>query len=372
MTTGRRSILVRGGTSPHYLPTGSLIYAQNGRIMSVPFDGRGLRVTGTPVPVLDNVRQSSDGAAQLSVSRSGSAVFVEGGSESGQRRLVSVTRDGVSTPFAAPSGSYASPRVSPDGRRLLVIKEDATPDLWVYDVMAGVSTQLTFDSGATSPIWTRDAQQATFSSTRLGVPNLFTTGVAQPGTAERLVASPNPQVPGSWAPDGTLAYVERNSSTGRDILLLSSRGRTERPLLASSADESTPRFSPDGRWLAYVSNETGRNEVYLRPLADAGRPQRISTQGGAEPVWAPGGGEVFYREGSRMMAIAIGRGNRDEAEPRALFEGDFARGTIDSPNYDVMPDGRFVMIQRPPQASGQTTLHVLINWLALLGPQSPR
>jgi len=339
--------------------------------MSVPFDARSLTVAGTPVPVLDNVLQSSDGAAQISVSRSGSAVAVTGGSESVQRRLVSVTRDGASTPFAAPPGPYASPRVSPDGRRLLVIKDDATPALWLYDVMAGVSTQLTFNSGATSPIWTRDAQQAVFSSTRLGVPNLFTTGVDQPGTAERLVASKNPQIPGSWAPDGTLAYVEQNPTTGRDILLLSSRDRTPRPLLASPADESMPRFSPDGRWLAYVSNETGRNEVHLLLVADAARAQRISTQGGAEPVWAPGGRELFYREGNRVMAITIERGTRDGAEPRALFEGDFARGTIDSPNYDVMPDGRFVMVQRPPQASTQA-LHVFINWLAVLGASSSR
>jgi serine/threonine-protein kinase len=370
VTTGRRSILVRGGTNPHYLPTGSLIYAQNGRIMSVRFDPSDVTVAGAPVPVLDNVLQSADGAAQLTVSQSGSAVFVEGGSESTQRRLVSVTRDGAGMPFAAPPGPYSSPRASPDGRRLLVIKEDAMPALWLYDVMAGASTQLTFDGSATSPLWTRDARQAAFSSTRLGVPNLFTTDVAQPGTAERLVASPNPQVPGSWAPDGTLAYVERSSTTGRDILLLGSGTRAPRPLVASSADESSPRFSPDGRWLVYVSNETGRNEVYLRPGTDAGRPERISLQGGAEPVWAPGGGELFYREGDRMMAVSIGKDNRNEPAPRALFEGDFARGTIDSPNYDVMPDGRFVMVQSPPQGSAQTTLHVLLNWLTASGASS--
>jgi len=369
LTTGQRSILVRGGTSPRYLPNGFLIYAQNGRIMSAPFDVGSLTLGATPAPVLDNVLQSSDGAVHLSVSPSGSAVFVGGGSDSSQRRLVSVARDGASTPFAAPPGPYVSPRASLDGRRLLVVKEEATPDLWVYDVMAGVSTQLTFDSGASSPVWTRDAQRAAFSSTRFGVPNVFTTVVAKPGTAERLVASQNAQVPGSWAPDGTLAYVERNPTTGRDILLLPAGDGTPRTLLATPADEGTPKFSPDGRWLAYVANDTGRNEVYVRALTGAARPTRISTQGGAEPVWAPDGSELFYREGNSMMAITIARGNPDEA-PRALFEGDFARGTIDSPNYDVMPDGRFVMVQRPAQASGQTTVHVLINWLGLLGPSS--
>jgi len=285
LTTGQRSILVRGGTSPHFLPTGSLIYAQNGRIMSVPFDTGSLRVSGTPVSVLENVLQSSDGAVQLSVSQSGSAVFVGGASESSQRRLVSVTRAGASTPFAAPAGPYASPRVSPDGRRLLVTMDAPTPDLWVYDIMAGTSTQLTFEAGATSPVWAGDAQQAVFSSTRSGVPNLFMTAVGQPGPAERLIPTENQQVPGSWAPDGTLAYVERYSTTGRDIVLLSLRDRRPRPLLASSADESAPTFSPNGRWLAYVSNETGRNEVYLTPSTDGARRRRVSSDGGSEPAW---------------------------------------------------------------------------------------
>jgi len=372
LTTGQRSILVRGGTSPHYLPTGTLIYAQNGRVMSVPFDASSLTVAGTPVAVLENVLQSADGAVQLSVSQSGSAVFVGGGSESSQRRLISVARDGARTPFAAPPGPYASPRASPDGRKLLLIMEGSTPDLWVYDITTGASTQLTFEAGATSPVWARDGQRAAFSSARLGVLNLFLTGVGQPGPAERLVASQNQQIAGSWAPNGTLAYVERHSATGRDIVLLSLPDRMPRPLLASAADESAPKLSPDGRWLAYVSNETGRNEVYWRVLADSRLTRRISNEGGSEPVWAPDGRELFYREGNRMMAVATDRGSQIEARPVALFDGDFARGTIDSSNYDVMLDGRFVMIQRPAPASEQTTLHVLINWLPQLGATSSR
>jgi serine/threonine-protein kinase len=245
-----------------------------------------------------------------------------------------------------------------------------TQDLWVYDMMSGGTEQLTFGAGATSPVWTRDAQQAAFSSTRAGVPNLFMTGVGQSGASERLAASDNQQSPGSWAPDGTLAYTERRATTGRDILLLSLRDHTQRALLTSSADESSPKFSPDGRWLAYVSNESGRFEVYVRPLSATGRVRAISVEGGSEPVWAPNGRELFYREGTRMMAVTIDAGGQVQS-PRVLFDGDFARGTIDAANYDVMPDGRFVMIQRPSPTSGPT-LHVLINWLAALDAVSRR
>jgi hypothetical protein len=150
-------------------------------------------------------------------------------------------------------------------------------------------------------------------------------------------------------------------------------GRGSRPLLASPADESAPRFSPDGRWLAYVSNQSGQNEVYLRAAERDGRGQPVSTEGGTEPVWAPDSRMLFYRESDKMMAVVVESNTIRPLQPRMLFEGEFARGTMDSPNYDVMPDGqRLVMVQRPPQESAQTVLHVLVNWVGSLGqPSSP-
>jgi hypothetical protein len=139
-----------------------------------------------------------------------------------------------------------------------------------------------------------------------------------------------------------------------------------RPLIATSADESTPRFSPNGRWLAYVSNHSGQNEVYLRAATGDERGQAVSIDGGTEPVWAADGNELFYRAGDRMMAVALPGGTTRIAPARRLFEGEFTRGTIDSPNYDVMRDGRFVMVERSRQESAHATLHLLINWFAAL------
>jgi serine/threonine protein kinase/Tol biopolymer transport system component len=371
LTSGKRSIVVHGGTSPRYLATGSVLYAQNGRIMSVPFDATSLETTGPPVEVLDNVLQSADGAVQFSVSPAGTAVFVSGGSESNQRRLVAVDRKGSAIPFAAAPGSYTTPRVSSDGRKLLVTVETPTADLWVHDITAGVTKQVTFDVNATSPIWARDHLRVAFTSSRLGVPNVFATTVEQAGPIERLIASANQQIPGSWALDGTLAYVEQRPVTGRDILLLSAGGAT-RLLAASTFEETSPKLSPDSRWLAYLSNATGRYEVYVRPLSDTPLPRRVSDNGGSEPTWSPNGREVFYREGTKMMSVGVDANGPVQSQPQMLFDVDFARGTIDTANYDVMPDGRFVMIQRPPQASAQTSVHVLINWFAELVPLSRR
>jgi serine/threonine-protein kinase len=366
LTTGERSVLVQGGTNPHYLPTGHLVYAHDGRIFAVPFDPRRLRVTGEAMPVLENVLQSPDGAAQLAISPSGMAAYISGESGSGQGRLVSVTRDGTVTPFAAQIGAYSSPRVSADGRRLLVAKESPASDLWVYDIRADSWSQLTYEAGATSPLWTPDGR-AVFNSTKNGPLNLFVTDVARQGPLEPLLASENLQIPGSWTSDGLLlGFVERRLGTGRDMFLLPRGSREARQLIASPADESAPRFSPNGRWLAYVSNLSGQNEVYLRAVSGDDRSQPVSASGGTEPVWSRDGNELFYREGDKMMMVALPGGTTRLAPARRLFEGEFMRGTMDSPNYDVMPDGQFVMVQRPQRESAQATIHVLINWFATL------
>lgn len=370
LTSGRRSVLVQGGTNPHFLSDGTLLFARNGRIESIALDARSLTVSGMPVTVLHDVRQSADGAAQLSVSPSGNAAFIPAGADATQRRLVSVARDGTSTPLAAAAGVYTSPRVSPDGKKLIVALDSPTPDLWVYDMSAGSMTQLTFDAGASSPMWARDAQQVLFGSTQVGVLNLFTTSLGGGGRAERLVASGNPQFPGSWGADGTLVFVEQRPSTGRDILRLPPGQRTPDPLLASPADESSPRMSHDGRLLAYVSNASGRFEVYVGPLNAPERSRSISTDGGTEPVWSMNGREIYYREGTRMMVVSIDTSGGAAGRPSLLFDSDFARGSSDTPNYDVTPDGRFVMVQ-PPPTSGPV-LHILVNWLRELHGASAR
>ncbi len=334
--------------------------------MAVPFDPASLKTSGTPIRLLENVLQSFDGAAQLSVSPLGTAVYVTGEFESNRRRLTTVDRSGVATPFAAPLQAYREPRLSPDGRKLLVTIEGSTEDLWVYDMTAGTLNQLTFGVNAALPIWTPDSQRVTFSSNAGGTPNLFWTTIGQQRAAERLATSDNIQLPGSWSPDGrTLAFVERHPSTGRDIWLLRlDEDREARPFLTSPFDESAPRFSPDGRWIAHVSNESGRDEVFVRSVADSGRKLQLSDGGGTEPVWARDGSEIFYRVGTRLMALLMADGRPARgAQPRQLFEGEFEKGSMDAADYDVTPDNqRFVMIGGSGTSTDHATIHVLINW----------
>ena len=373
LASGERSVLVRGGTNPHFLASGHLLYARGGVMMAVAFDPVRLRVTGTPAPILENVLQSSDGAAQLSVAGEGSAVYISSGPDSDQRRLVAVDRTGAATAFAAPPRRYVTPRLAPDDRRLLVMVEGPIADLWLYDISSGVLSQTTFDASASYPVWTPDGLRATFSSNKGGVPNLFWTDVFQQRPAERLGASDNLRIPGSWSPDGpTLAFVEQKPATGRDIWLLPlDRDRAARPFIDSPSDESAPRFSPDGRSLAYVSNETGRNEVYVRSVTNPARTRPVSADGGSEPVWARDGSELFYRAGKKMMAASIAAGAEMRiAKPHALFDGEFEKGTIDAANYDVTADHRFVMVQAAERSAAQPTLHVLLHWFDTIAPPS--
>jgi Tol biopolymer transport system component len=214
-----------------------------------------------------------------------------------------------------------------------------------------------------------------FSSNKTGALNLFVIDIARPGAGERLTSSDNLQAPSSWASDGqTLAFVEQHPTKGRDIRLLAPNDRSTRSWLDSTFEEGAPRFSPDGRWLAYVSNESGRHEVYIRLLAGSSGRQPVSNGGGTEPVWARDGRELFYRQGNTMMAVGLtGRGADLQAgRPQALFDGSFVKGSIDAANYDVTPDGqRFLMVQSDQPTAGSTTFHALVDWLGGAGSTFP-
>jgi hypothetical protein len=179
-----------------------------------------------------------------------------------------------------------------------------------------------------------------------------------------LAPSELAQVPGSWSSDaGTLAFVERHPTTGRDIWMLTMGDRKREPFLAGMFDETTPRFSPDGRLVAYVSNESGQNEVYVRSYPGPVRFQRVSTTGGAEPVWASSGRELFFRIGDQVMGASVDPATSRVGMPKVIFRGNFAMGGLDSPNYDVMPDTqRFVMVSETQHVVPRQ-LHVVLHWV---------
>ena len=377
IATGERQNLIQGGVYSRYTATGHLVYARGGTLMAVPFDLRRLTVTGTAVPVADGVMQSpTNGSAQYGISATGSLVYVPGGVQATQLRLVWVSRNGREQALAAPANNYLNPRVSPDGRRVAVGVTGQEGNIWQYDNSRETLTRLTFGGTVNGyPTWTPDGKRIAFTSNKEGQLNIFWQLADGSGGLERLTTSDDSQTPNSWSPDGKLlAFNVINPTTGIDIWVFRMSDRKAQPFLETPSNESAPQFSPDGRWLAYVSDESYRYEIYVQPYPGPGGKWQISTEGGTEPVWNHNGRELFYRSGDKMMAVDIAtQPSFSVGKPRMLFEGQYQPTPVTFPNYDVSPDGqRFLMLKPSEQdQAAQTQINVVLNWFEELKRRVP-
>ena len=326
---GERRNLVPGGTTPHYASSGHLLYAQNGNLMAAPFDTNRLQLTGSAVPVVEGVLQLSTvtGATQYAVSATGSLVYIPGGAQAAGGRMVWVSRNGTEQPFGAPSHAYTYPRISPDGRRIAVSIAEQETQLWLYDLARDTLTKLSFGGSVNQqPTWTPDGKRIAFYSSREGPANIFWQLADGSGGLERLTTSEYIHNPNSFSPDGQLlAFSEVNPTTGYDISVLKLSDHKVQSFLRTASNELAASFSPDGHWLAYVSDESGRLEVYVQPYPGPGGKYQISIDGGNEPVWNRNGKELFFRSGDKMMAVDIAlQPSFSVGKPKMLFQGTYA------------------------------------------------
>ncbi|MGH9363952.1 MAG: protein kinase domain-containing protein [Thermoanaerobaculia bacterium] len=356
LATGRRRTLLEGAIHPRYVSSGQLVFIRNGEPAAVPFDPDSLQVEGPPVPLPERVLQEHYGGfSELAVSLSGSLAYVpaEGSTE---RTLVWVDRQGAVRLLPAPARPYNWLRVSPDGTRVAV---SISADIWVYDTGRDTLSRLTFDGTNDWPIWSPDGKRLVFASIRGGPFNMYAKSADGSGAEERLLSSPQPQIPGSFSPDGrTLAFIELDPAAREDLWLLPLDGdRKPRPFLQTPFAEGAPALSPDGRWMAYESDESGRYEVYVRPYPGPGGKWQISSGGGRYPVWGKDARELTYWNGSKLMAAPIETKTGFSAgKPALLFEGAYA-------GSDVSPDGqRFLMIKEPENRSTATRINVVLGW----------
>ncbi|HXQ25319.1 MAG TPA: protein kinase [Candidatus Acidoferrales bacterium] len=375
---GQRRNLIQGqaGTMPRYATSGHLIYAQAGTLMAVPFDPQRLEVAGPAVPAVQGVLQSTElnGPAQYSVSNTGSLVYVAGNLQATQRRLVWVSRNGSEQPLSAPLRDYDQPRLSPDGRRIAVdvgIIEIGGTQVDLYDLARDTLSRFTFEGNLNQyPTWTPDGKRIAFMSGRSGALSVFWQLADGSGGLERLTNDQTTSVPFSWSPDGQLmAGVQVAPPAAPEIMVLRLADHKAQPFqqTQTGAFEDAPQFSPDGRWIAYASDESGRREIYVQPYPGPGGKWQISTDGGTEPLWNHNGRELFYRNGNRMMAVDIGtQSGFAVGKPRMLFEGPYLKNGVGyaRPNYDVSPDGqRFLMIKPIEQEqAAPTQINVVLNW----------
>jgi eukaryotic-like serine/threonine-protein kinase len=372
LETGQRRTLLKGGASPRYVPTGHLVYANAGNLFAAPFDVKRLSLAGDPVSIVDGVLVTGSLGAQFSFSNTGSLVYVPGSTEGPNRKLVWVDRKGTSQPLAAPPRPYAQPRLSPDGRQIVVQLEGAKTDLWVYDLTRDTLRRLTFDGNSLNAVWTPDGKKVAFASQRNT--RLVLKPVDGSASEEQLTSDGEGRVPQSWSPDGTLlAFHDMSRSTARDIWVLSLHGdRKPRLLLGAPYNERVPMISADGKWFAYLSDESGREEIYVQSFPGPGGRWQISTEGASEPMWGRRGGELFYRVGTKLMSVVIETTPAFAAgRPKLLFELQYVNNSGRA-NYDVSPDNeRFLMVEAIGQQTPSTQLNVVLEWFAELKRLAP-
>lgn len=376
LQTGKWRTLIEGGSYAHYVPSGHIVYAHAGVLMAVPFDLASLRVTGTPAPAQEGVvtTAATSGGAEYDIADSGLLAYVPGSARPPGRVLVWVDRQGVSKELPAPVNAYVTPRISPDGKLLAVqiLTGGGTQDIWIYEFARNTLTRFTFGEGAV-PLWTPDGRKLIY---RRRTPSFsFLSKLADgSGGEEKLLANDLDDasaMPDSVSPDGKTLLFGRQGSAGAketDALSLEGSGKIQ-PVLRSTFNQSQARFSPDGHWVVYISNESGRDEVYVQPFPTTGGKWMVSNGGGVYPLWARNGREIFFRNEDKVMSVPVETQPAFKpGTPRMLFQGGAYRylgfgSYLATGNYDVAPDGQhFLMIKEQEALPTSKELGVVVHW----------
>jgi predicted Ser/Thr protein kinase len=364
--------LMEDAADARYVPTGHLVFLRQGTLMAVPFDAAKGELKGQPIPVVADVVQELTGyfsmdnsaAGQFAVSDSGLLVYAPGKMVPPfQDSLVWVDRKGETQPAISYTAPFHSPRLSPDGTRIAYTTLGTEMRVWIYDLERGTPFRLTSEGTSGYVTWDPKGERLIFNWWRSGHFNLYWQPADGSLPAEQLTARESlPQIPGAMSRDGTtLAFADYTPETDYDVVLLDVPTRRVTSLLNSRASETGPAFSPDGRWLAYSSNETGRSEVYVIPVSGPGGKTQISRQGGSAVLWSKMGNELFYRRGNEVwVADTKTEGGFSSGKPRLLFE----KPGFYSSGWDLSSDGRrFLMIKLEDRKPQPVTELVLVqNW----------
>jgi serine/threonine-protein kinase len=346
LKTGERKVLVQGGTDARYVPTGHLVYAHGGTLFAVPFDADKMEVQGPAVPVIEGVHTgAANGDAHFSFSASGELVFEPGTFTPIERNLMWMDRTGKMEKAADEVQPYA---------------ESSTFDIWVYDLGRSTLTKVTFGADDSNPRWSPDGTRLGYASSKSGQEEIYVKRGLAPGEDQMVTHNAEAKRLDDWTRDGqALIFEQRNLDTGTDLYLVPLRGDGKpQPLVKAPLDQQDARLSPDGKWLAYVSDESGRREVFVQSMNDAGVREQISRDGGSLPRWAPSGKELLYVSQDWVIAVPMGAGpGLHPGQPMKLF--------LDKANwagYDVAANGRLIVARDVEQAAGGTQINLVLRW----------
>ena len=379
--TGEVKRLAQPGGYPRYVDGGFLVVSHpSGLVSSVPFDSDRLEITGPARAMADQLFIGTDGDLNLGVSRHGDFAYQL--APSGGSRLVLVDRTGGARSAGADSGNYYAPHLSPDGRRVALLRATninfSNRDVWIVDLVQRTQTRVTFDTSAAWPMWSPDGRRIVYSRFMDGSGgfrgHLYWLPADGSGAPQPLVEGPGQWKPTGFEPGGRgLVYsgLPSPQSKGEIWRTTVDSGAKPQPVLATPFDNGPASLSPDGRWIAYAGNESGRNEVYVRPYPGPGGRWQVSLDGGTEPIWSRTGGEIFYRHVDDMMSATVRTRPSFEVLARTkLFSGQFDAGNFRDHNYSVAPDGKSFLMIQPVVGPGQA-LVVTLNWFEQMRKARP-
>jgi len=376
LDTGKRSTLLEGARMARYTRAGYLVYQHQETLMAARFDPVQLKLTGPPFTIQERVGgETSSGAGFFAVSDAGVIAVAPRGAIPDERVLVIVDRQGKETELAVPAAPYNLPRFSPDGKTIAVAigsGASSDDDIYLIEPQAARTQRLTFGQGHGHPLWSRDGRWITYTKGRSGQVGYASKAADGSGAEALLMASTTMGFADAWFPDGKRIAVT-DASESIDIKVLEADHKTVRPLFASaSAAEFAPAISPDDRYIAYTSTETGNEEVFVESFPPGGGRWQVSTEGGTGPAWSRDGRQLFFASGEAVMAVDVdARGVFRPGVPRALFSGPYDLRTPPVRNFDVGPDGRFVMVKRKFLAGVPRQLVLLDGWISL-DPARPK
>ena len=370
LETGEQKTLMPGGSNARYATSGHILYGAQDTVRAMRFDLDRLEVSGTPIPVVEQISMKFSGAANFDVADDGSLVYIPGSSTGlDALRLVWVNRDGEEAPIAIAPAAYNWARVSPDGARLAVsLIDKGGQDVWIYELARGTLSRVTTGPAIDNvPLWTPDSQRVVFASLREGGRfSFFLKAADGTGQVEKLVTSDTDGIfrPFAWSRDGNVLVLDYGSG---DIGIVSmEKDPTVQPLIQTEADEGSPSISPDGAWIAYSSDQTGEGEIYVERFPELGERQQVSTDGGVGPLWSPNGHELYYRRGDAMMAVPVEQGPPlTLGVPTVLFEGGYHQRPRPGRRYDISPDStRFLMMkdETTGDESAPVQIRIVFNW----------
>ena len=358
-----------------FVAPGYLVFCRAGALLAAPFDAKRLAITGAAKMVAENVIVTPPFSTPLfAVSQNGTLIYVAATPGFGTSTLTWVDRKGNQQPVNSIARTFEEPRLSPDGR-IAVTLRDANTDVWLKDAGREVLSRFTFSAEEDeSPDWSPDGKSIAYSALRGKTHNLYLKSADGSGEEKVLAETANHTHAGSWAPDGTsIVFTDYTAATRGDIWMKSLLpGAQPRALVQTPFNERAPRISPDGRWVAYTSDESGRDEVYVQSYPQPGVKFQVSVDGGSEVVWSPAGHELFYRHGDAMMSVkTTSSPSFSASSPELLFRGQFVPTRRGEAAYDVSRDGtRFLMVKRDA-ASSPTQINVVTNFLDDLKSSTP-